>query len=92
MNNRQVQYSNNLNVSDSRDLLFKFFIIGPSCTKTRAPCRASNEGDLPSGVGAKTWPLTCSCQETVTGVLLHYHIPSTRAKKAGPSYKYAVSI
>ena len=37
---------------------FYYFFIGPSYTNIRTPCRASNEGDLPPGIGAQTRPLT----------------------------------
>ena len=37
--------------------IFIFILLGPSYTNIRTPCWASNEGELPPGVGAQTRPL-----------------------------------
>ena len=54
-----------LTCNDSSYVMNEAFFIRPSYTNIRTPCRASNEGDLPPGIGAQTRPLTCSCQETL---------------------------
>ena len=54
--------------------MFFYFFIGPYYTNIRAPRGASNEGDLPPGVGAQTWPLTCSLPGNRDGVPLHFEL------------------